>query len=454
MTLDAPKYKPGREDLFLGNTYESHHQCFGLHPNVISKIRHQRADDNHPLLRALSVLSTPEALGMRETSIIHRTLPQIGAVLTEGDIIVGRHLVIETANGSGDKKIKDCSVRFSAPGKQSMNEFIVTDLEIVNERKVCVYFSEKRKHIHVGDKVAAMPGQKGLISSITEDDEMPFDPETGRVVEFIIGNGAMSRYTPGLFHNALIDAICVETGRRGIQSSQYEHGMFFGLGGTVLLPCGSIYDAEHYLRSRGKSIDGTLINGRTGSPILGSGFVGTIRIHVLPETAENKFKIISSSQGSIDSRTGHASKEHNASMRKGHMELAALRSFGGASMMREHFEEASGGGLHGWDTLCRECGHFIKKNVTSLEQKKLYGLSKQLPERRNTRFETSVSICPVCYTSNARCITVSRRWTYMIYRMTLNACGGDDRLNAEEYNMQNQSVNQLRRDSIIGNWFC
>lgn len=136
-------------------------------------------------------------------------LIKIGTEIKNEKILIGRikkqhkHTNISKMFNTLFKKeiIKDTS--FKVP---KGNKGIITKIIILRKKKlycITIYMSEKRK-IQIGDKIAGRHGNKGIISKILNQEDMPYTPD-GTAIEILLNPlGIPSRMNVGQIFECLL----------------------------------------------------------------------------------------------------------------------------------------------------------------------------------------------------------------------------------------------------------
>jgi DNA-directed RNA polymerase beta subunit/DNA-directed RNA polymerase beta' subunit len=111
-------------------------------------------------------------------------LPKIGTYLYPGDIVVWKKII-----KTGPVKGEHSSERFEPKslGKYTEGQVIHTAIVKKSDGKVVaeVYLAYRASG-EVADKFAGRIGNKGVVAKIIPEEMMPYDPETGRTVDFIL----------------------------------------------------------------------------------------------------------------------------------------------------------------------------------------------------------------------------------------------------------------------------
>ncbi|QQR83493.1 DNA-directed RNA polymerase subunit beta [Candidatus Peregrinibacteria bacterium] len=264
---------------------------------------------------------------------------RIGATVHEGDILVGKitpkgeteltaeERLLQAIFGDKAKDVKDTSLRL--PGGEGGK---VVDIQIFNRqqgdelptgviRQIKVYVAQTRK-VQVGDKMAGRHGNKGVISKIVPQEDMPFLPD-GTPVDIILNPlGVSSRMNIGQI---------LET-HLGWAADK--------LGITVATPAlNGVTTAmiEALMKDAGLPADGKiqLYDGRTGEPFHYPTTVGKVYMLKLLHLVEDKLHARSVGPYSLVTQQPLGGKAQHGGQRFGEMEVWALEAYGAAHTLQE-----------------------------------------------------------------------------------------------------------------------
>jgi DNA-directed RNA polymerase subunit beta len=264
---------------------------------------------------------------------------RIGAEVRSGDIIVGKvtpkgeteltaeERLYRAIFGEKIREVRDTSVR--VPHGESG---IVVDVKVFTRendddlkhgvnRLVRVYIAQKRK-ISVGDKMAGRHGNKGVISRILPEEDMPFLPD-GTPLDIVLNPlGVPSRMNIG-------QLLEVHLGRAART-----------LGWKVATPVfdgateQDVVDAFHLagIDEDGKTI---LYDGRTGQPFESRITVGVMYYLKLLHLVDDKIHARSIGPYSLVTQQPLGGKAQFGGQRFGEMEVWALEAYGASYTLQE-----------------------------------------------------------------------------------------------------------------------
>ena len=264
---------------------------------------------------------------------------RIGAEVRPGDILVGKvtpkgeteltaeERLLRAIFGEKAREVRDTSLRVPH-GEQGT----IVDVKIftrensdelgpgVNQIIRC-YIAQKRK-ISVGDKMAGRHGNKGVISRILPEEDMPFMPD-GTPVDIVLNPlGVPSRMNLG-------------------QVLEVHLGMAAKLLGwkvaTPVFDGATDEEIREMFREAGYSEDGktTLYDGRTGDPFDHPVTVGVMYMLKLHHLVDDKIHARSTGPYSLVTQQPLGGKAQFGGQRFGEMEVWALEAYGAAYTLQE-----------------------------------------------------------------------------------------------------------------------
>ncbi|KGM96292.1 DNA-directed RNA polymerase subunit beta, partial [Clostridium botulinum C/D str. DC5] len=272
-------------------------------------------------------------------NIDERGIVRIGAEVRSGDILVGKvtpkgeteltaeERLLRAIFGEKAREVRDTSLR--VPHGEAG---IIVDVKVftrengdelppgVNELVRC-YIAQKRK-ISVGDKMAGRHGNKGVISRILPEEDMPFLPD-GRPLQICLNPlGVPSRMNIG-------------------QVLEVHLGWAAGeMGWHIATPVfnGAFEDEiVDLLKEAGYNADGktVLYDGRTGEPFDNRVTVGYMYILKLHHLVDDKIHARSTGPYSLVTQQPLGGKAQFGGQRFGEMEVWALEAYGAAHTLQE-----------------------------------------------------------------------------------------------------------------------
>ena len=189
-------------------------------------------------------------------------------------------------------------------------------------RKVKIFIATRRK-IAIGDKMAGRHGNKGVVSIVLPEEDMPFMADGTTIDMMISPLSVPSRMNIGQILETILGFAAVKQDVRFIcpsfNSPKYEKEIATHLQKSGLSPAGTF----------------TLYDGRTGEPMMEKVTVGYAYILKLCHMAEDKIHARSTGHYSMVTRQPVGGKSLMGGQRFGEMEVWAVESYGAANLLRE-----------------------------------------------------------------------------------------------------------------------
>ena len=264
---------------------------------------------------------------------------RIGAEVRPGDILVGKvtpkgeteltpeEKLLRAIFGEKAREVRDTSLKVPHGEAGTIVDVKVYDRQNSDElgpgvnQVIRVYIAQKRK-ISVGDKMAGRHGNKGVVSRILPEEDMPFMPD-GTPIDVVLNPlGVPSRMNLG-------QVVEVHLG-----------GAARLLGWKVATPVfdgASEEDIREMLRMANFSEDGKTIlyDGRTGEPFDKPITVGVMYMLKLHHLVDDKIHARSTGPYSLVTQQPLGGKAQFGGQRFGEMEVWALEAYGAAYTLQE-----------------------------------------------------------------------------------------------------------------------
>ena len=263
----------------------------------------------------------------------------IGTQVHEGDILVGKvtpkgmaeltseEKLLHAIFGEKTREVRDTSLRVPHGG-----DGIVHDVKIYSRKDndelpagvskvIRIYIIQKRK-IQVGDKMSGRHGNKGVISLILPQEDMPFLPD-GRPVDVMLNPmGVPSRMNIG---QILELHLGMAAKKLGVYCA------------TPVFDGASIDDVHAMMKEAHMEPDGktVLYNGRTGEPFDNRVSVGVMYMIKLHHMVDDKLHARSTGPYSLVTQQPLGGKAQFGGQRFGEMEVWALYAYGAAHTLQE-----------------------------------------------------------------------------------------------------------------------
>ena len=263
----------------------------------------------------------------------------IGTEVKEGDILVGKvtpkgmaeltseEKLLHAIFGEKTREVRDTSLRVPHGG-----DGIVHDIKIYSRKDndelpagvskvIRVYIIQKRK-IQVGDKMSGRHGNKGVISLILPQEDMPYLPD-GRPVDIMLNpQGVPSRMNLG-------QILELHMGMAAKKLGEYV--------ATPVFDGAHISDIEEMMEEAGMDKDGktVLYDGRSGEPFDNRISVGIMYMIKLHHMVDDKLHARSTGPYSLVTQQPLGGKAQFGGQRFGEMEVWALYAYGAAYTLQE-----------------------------------------------------------------------------------------------------------------------
>ncbi len=269
---------------------------------------------------------------------------RIGAEVNSGDILVGKvtpkgeteltpeERLLRAIFGEKAREVRDTSLK--VPHGEGG---IVVDVKIFTRankdelspgvnKLVRVYIAQKRK-ISIGDKMAGRHGNKGVISRILPESDMPFMAD-GTPLQIVLNPlGVPSRMNIGQVLEVHLGLVCKQLGWKIA---------------TPVFDGASESDIKELLRENNivnpdGEVDGKiqLYDGRTGEPFENRVTVGQMYMIKLIHLVDDKIHARSTGPYSLVTQQPLGGKAQFGGQRFGEMEIWALEAYGAAHILQE-----------------------------------------------------------------------------------------------------------------------
>jgi len=268
-----------------------------------------------------------------------RGIIRIGAEVYSGDILVGKvtpkgeteltaeERLLRAIFGEKAKEVRDTSL------KVPHGEYgIIVNVEVFTRENsdelspgvnkvVRVYIAQKRK-LSVGDKMAGRHGNKGVVSRILPQEDMPFLPD-GTPLDIVLNPlGVPSRMNIGQVLEVHL----------GFAAKQLGYKIM-----TPVFDGAQENDIREALREAGLAEDGKVLltDGRTGRPFDNPITVGIMYFMKLLHLVDDKIHARSTGPYSLVTQQPLGGKAQFGGQRFGEMEVWALEAYGAAYTLQE-----------------------------------------------------------------------------------------------------------------------
>ena len=264
---------------------------------------------------------------------------RIGTEVHEGDILVGKvtpkgvqeltseEKLLHAIFGEKTREVRDTSLRVAHGADGIVHDVKVYTKENSDElpagvsKVIRVYIIQKRK-IQVGDKMSGRHGNKGVISLILPEEDMPYLPD-GTPVDIVLNpQGVPSRMNLG---QILELHLGMAAKKLGVHCA------------TPVFDGATVEDIAEMMEEAGLDKDGktVLYNGRTGEPFENRVAVGVMYMIKLHHMVDDKLHARSTGPYSLVTQQPLGGKAQFGGQRFGEMEVWALYAYGAAHVLQE-----------------------------------------------------------------------------------------------------------------------
>ena len=264
---------------------------------------------------------------------------RIGTEVKEGDILVGKVTPKGMADLTSEEKLlhaifgeKTREVRNSSLTVPHGGDGIVHDVKVYTKadndempsgvsKVIRVYIIQKRK-IQVGDKMSGRHGNKGVISLILPQEDMPYLPDGTPVDIMLNPQGVPSRMNIGQILELHMGMACKKLG-------------FYMA--TPVLDGAKKDDIANMMAEAGMDPDGktVLYDGRTGEPFDNRINVGVMYMIKLHHMVDDKLHARATGPYSLVTQQPLGGKAQFGGQRFGEMEVWALEAYGASHVLQE-----------------------------------------------------------------------------------------------------------------------
>ena len=264
---------------------------------------------------------------------------RIGTEVKEGDILVGKvtpkgmveltseEKLLHAIFGEKTREVRDTSLRVPHGGAGIVHDIKIYTKKDSDElpsgvsKEIRVYIVQKRK-IQVGDKMAGRHGNKGVVSLVVPQEDMPYLPD-GTPVDILLNPlGVPSRMNPG---QVLEMHLGMAAKKLGVYTA------------TPVFDGATWQDIQEMMEEAKMDSDGKTIlyNGKTGEPFDNRVAVGVMYMIKLDHMVDDKLHARATGPYSLVTQQPLGGKAQFGGQRFGEMEVWALYAYGAAHVLQE-----------------------------------------------------------------------------------------------------------------------
>ena len=229
--------------------------------------------------------------------------------------------------GEKTREVRDTSLRVPHGGAGIVHDIKIYTKKDSDElpsgvsKEIRVYIVQKRK-IQVGDKMAGRHGNKGVVSLVVPQEDMPYLPD-GTPVDILLNPlGVPSRMNPG---QVLEMHLGMAAKKLGVYTA------------TPVFDGATWEDIQEMMAEAGMDPDGktVLYNGKTGEPFDNRVAVGVMYMIKLDHMVDDKLHARATGPYSLVTQQPLGGKAQFGGQRFGEMEVWALYAYGAAHVLQE-----------------------------------------------------------------------------------------------------------------------
>lgn len=253
--------------------------------------------------------------------------------------------------------------------------------------RVCITYRYNRNPV-IGDKFSSRHGQKGVLSFLWPDEDLPYIENTGIRPDILINPHAFpSRMTIGM----LVESMASKGGAlvgKYIDSTPFNQGHPLNKYGRTLRELGYNHTGSE-----------TMVNGITGERFDVDIYIGLVYYQRLRHMVSDKFQVRSTGPSNPLTKQPIKGRKAGGGVRFGEMERDSLLAHGAAALLRDRLHLSSDTHI---SRLCCQCGSLISViSRSAIKEPSVHG--------------STIQQCRVCQTSsNVTTLTVPYVFKYLI----------------------------------------
>lgn len=310
----------------------------------------------------------------------NNAIVDIGTIVNNGDVLVGK--VIVNPKGS-EKQYSDDSLVY----KDNEPAYVQNVIKGKNEENIefIKVFLRKVRKLSAGDKQSSRSGQKGIVSLVMKDEDMPF-LENGMRPDLLFNpHGIPSRMTVAQLMESLISNLCA------LKGTTYDGSSFNKV---------DIEGIKDELVKYGYNRHGTskLYSGITGLPIDVEIFIGPTYYQRLQKFVKDASYSVKHTVKDPITRQAISGQASSGGVKIGEMERDVYSVHGSARIIAEKFRDHSD---ENHEYICSNCGNNAIVNIE---------IGRELYE------------CKRC-NENATFVRIENTWTAKMFRQEVSTLG-------------------------------
>jgi DNA-directed RNA polymerase II subunit RPB2 len=268
---------------------------------------------------------------------------KIGVYVGCGDVLVSK---LQKINNKDNFVWRDASVIVKS-GEEGIVDKVYMSTTTDGYRVIKIKIRLEKK-VEIGDKLASRCAQKGTVSLVLRQEDMPFSEETGMVPDLILNPLCIpSRMTIcQLIEMYLSD-------KSLLYFKKYYSTIFFQKNNEILM--------EELKKDSSNFSNHNMINGMTGERIQAKIFLGPCHYHRLKHLVSNKIHSRNNGNMQLMTRQPLEGRSRDGGLRFGEMERDCVIAHGSSRFLRERLFEVSD---YFEIFLCSHCGNIPHQTNT------------------------------------------------------------------------------------------
>ncbi|QIX02291.1 hypothetical protein AMS68_007808 [Peltaster fructicola] len=267
-------------------------------------------------------------------------LVDVGLELEGGDVYMTREVPVNTIKplSSAQQTWQKSPLTYKLPDPCYADKVMIGTTE--SNAPIIKIQTRQTRRPEIGDKFSSRHGQKGVVGTIVDEADMPFNDQGTKPDLIMNPHGFPSRMTVG----KMIELI---SGKAGVLSGTQQYGTAFGGSkiedmGELLVKAGFSYSGKDYVTS-----------GITGEPLPAYVFFGPIYYQKLKHMVQDKMHSRATGPRAILTRQPTEGRSRAGGLRLGEMERDCLIAYGASQLLVERLMLSSD--AHEVE-VCQECG--------------------------------------------------------------------------------------------------
>ena len=292
-------------------------------------------------------------------------MPKLGLYFKPGDVIIGKTSIIKKVSDSSKAKIpkghskrskksrKDESIVLNSNQKGFIETVVMVKKKYSTSAAV---YLRKKTNLHVGAKVTSTHAQKGVVSEIVPEVDLPYSIVTGKAPDIVMSPmGFPSRMTFGQMHE-------MPTGKAVALSCKSDIGIERCCPTEKTTMKTNMTRVKSELKKYGFASNGCekYIDGKTGKMIDAEIFTGMAYYVRLTQMAEEKAHVRATGERRILERAPEVGRRKFGGLKFGEMEMCACVAHGASESIRERACTTSDKFVA---YVCKQCGNIVYGNT-------------------------------------------------------------------------------------------